>query len=142
MHHPLTGTVIKDVLERFGMTEVTQVSMPMEANTSLTRTDCLQPHKVDQQLRREYQHIVGSLMYLLCQVTCPDLAFSVDQCLLFMSDPGPSHMAAACRMLRYLTGTADLGITYKEQPTSREKLLRGFAYAGQAGSPYTRLGTS
>jgi hypothetical protein len=30
-----------------------------------------------------------------------------------MSNPGPSHVAAARRVLRYLAGTRSLGITYK-----------------------------
>eukprot|EP00961_Rhodomonas_salina_P009583 129840-Rhodomonas_salina.1 len=36
-----------------------------------------------------------------------------------MSNPGPSHMNAVRRILRYLAGSADLGITYEAQPQSR-----------------------
>eukprot|EP00961_Rhodomonas_salina_P198235 2674742-Rhodomonas_salina.2 len=65
----------------------------MEANTHLASADCPPPHKVDKQFKREYQRI----------------------CSRFMSNPGPSHMAAARRILRYLAGTAH-GITYEAQP--------------------------
>eukprot|EP00961_Rhodomonas_salina_P231906 3133039-Rhodomonas_salina.1 len=54
-----------------------------------------------------------------------------------MSNPGPSHMAAARRILRYLAGTAHLGLTYEAQPKSRENLLWGFADADHAGDPDT-----
>eukprot|EP00961_Rhodomonas_salina_P056429 758188-Rhodomonas_salina.1 len=50
--------------------------------------------------------------------TRPDLAFEVNQCSRFMSNPGPSHMAAARRILRYLAGTAHLRLTYEAQPKS------------------------
>eukprot|EP00961_Rhodomonas_salina_P168314 2268888-Rhodomonas_salina.2 len=85
----------------------------MEANTHLMSADCPPPRKVDKQFKREYQRIVGSLMYLLC-FTHPDLAaaFSVNQCSLFMSNPGPLHMAAARQILQYLAGTVHHGITY------------------------------
>eukprot|EP00961_Rhodomonas_salina_P193796 2616390-Rhodomonas_salina.1 len=55
-----------------------------------------------------------------------------------MSNPGPAHMVAALRILRYIAGTLDLGITYKRQPDSRANLLWGFADADHAGDPDTR----
>eukprot|EP00961_Rhodomonas_salina_P178059 2401394-Rhodomonas_salina.1 len=55
-----------------------------------------------------------------------------------MSNQGLSHMAAAQRILRYLAGTADLGLTYVAQPESRANLLWGFADADHAGDPDSR----
>eukprot|EP00961_Rhodomonas_salina_P122352 1647686-Rhodomonas_salina.1 len=55
-----------------------------------------------------------------------------------MSNPGPSHMNAVWRILRYLAGSANLGITDEAQPPSRENLLWGFADADHAGDPDTR----
>eukprot|EP00961_Rhodomonas_salina_P277347 3747965-Rhodomonas_salina.1 len=55
-----------------------------------------------------------------------------------MSNPGPAHMVAAQRILSYITGTLDLGITYKRQPYSRANLLWGFTDSDHAGDPYTR----
>eukprot|EP00961_Rhodomonas_salina_P207194 2796509-Rhodomonas_salina.1 len=80
------------------MTGATPVATPMEANTHLTREDCPTPGKIDKQFRREYQRIVGSLMYL-SGFTRPDIAHAVNQCSRFMSNPGPSHMNAARRIL-------------------------------------------
>ena len=127
---------IKDILERFGMTGATPVTTPMEPNTHLTRADCPSDDKVDKLFKREYQRNIGALMYL--SFTRPDLAHSVNQCSRFMSNPGPSHMVAARRILRYLAGTMEMGITYVAQPKSRENVLWGFADADHAGDPDTR----
>ena len=37
-----------------------------------------------------------------------DCRFAENQCARFMSSPGPSHVAAARRILRYLAGTRSL----------------------------------
>eukprot|EP00961_Rhodomonas_salina_P120819 1625993-Rhodomonas_salina.1 len=55
-----------------------------------------------------------------------------------MANPGPLHMEAALWILRYLAGTAHLGLTYEAQPSSRANLLWGFADADHAGDPDTR----
>eukprot|EP00961_Rhodomonas_salina_P118658 1597641-Rhodomonas_salina.1 len=55
-----------------------------------------------------------------------------------MSNPGPAHMVAALRILHYIAGTLDLGITYKCQPHSRANLLWVFTNADHAGDPDTR----
>eukprot|EP00961_Rhodomonas_salina_P201008 2711538-Rhodomonas_salina.1 len=70
--------------------------------------------------------------------TSPDLAFTVNQCLRFMLNPGPLHMIAARRILLYLAGTASLGLTYVAQQKSLENLLWGFADADHAGDPDMR----
>jgi len=51
-------------------------------------------------------------MYLTC-LTRGDCSFAVNQCARFMSNPGPTHIAAAERILHYLAGTQSLGITYR-----------------------------
>merc|ERR1712230_188021 len=55
---------------------------------------------------------VGACMYLTC-FTRGDCSFAVNQCARFMNNPGPSHIAAIKRVLRYLAGTKTRGITYK-----------------------------
>jgi hypothetical protein len=57
--------------------------------------------------------LVGALMYLTC-FTRGDCSFAVNQCARFMSNPGPTHIAAARRILRYLAGTRSLGLTYRK----------------------------
>ena len=61
---------------------------------------------------RDYQACVGSLMYLSVY-TRGDCSYSVNQCARFMNNPGPTHIAAAKRIMRYLAGSKSLGITYR-----------------------------
>eukprot|EP00961_Rhodomonas_salina_P274476 3708651-Rhodomonas_salina.2 len=102
---------VKDILARFGMTGATPCLTPLEPNAHLTRADCPDKAHVDKAFRREYQRIVGSLMYL-ASFTRPDICHAVNQCSRFMSNPGPSHMNAARRIMRYLAGTIDHELTY------------------------------
>jgi hypothetical protein len=93
---------LKQVLERFGMDQCTPVGNPMEG--ILRRTT---EGKVDQ----TYMSIVGSLMYASI-VSRPDLTFAIQVLSRHFQCCGPEHIAAAKRVLRYLKGTLDKGITY------------------------------
>ena len=66
---------------------------------------------------REYQSLVGSLMYAMTG-TRPDLAYAVSQLSQFNAKPTAIHLTAAKRVLRYLKGHADLGITYRDDDNS------------------------
>ena len=66
-----------------------------------------------------YRSIVGMLIYLSTN-TRPDITFAVSQVARFGNDPKVSHARAIKRILRYLRGTSDKGITFK--PLSK----RGF----------------
>eukprot|EP00961_Rhodomonas_salina_P224502 3035161-Rhodomonas_salina.1 len=48
-------------------------------------------------------------------LTRPDISCAVNQCARFMSNPGPDHIAAAKRILKYLKGTKHLKLTYRRQ---------------------------
>jgi hypothetical protein len=98
---------VAEVLERFGMTECKPISTPMEVKTKL------QKHEGQAGLEevREYQRLVGSLMYLMVG-TRPDIAFTVGALSRHLSNPGPEHWVVAKRVLRYLKGTANLCLTY------------------------------
>ncbi len=65
---------------------------------------------------KPYQQLVCSLMYVAC-ATRPDIAYAVNSCAQFMSNPGPGlvHLEAAKHILRYLKGTKTVGITYSKQ---------------------------
>ncbi|MEO5660525.1 MAG: reverse transcriptase domain-containing protein, partial [Polaromonas sp.] len=58
-----------------------------------------------------YKSIVGSLNYLV-QATRPDIAHAVNVVGRYASNPGPAHMMAVKRILRYLAGTAHQGLLY------------------------------
>lgn len=91
-------------LEQFNMTNAKTVSTPVDTNTVYQRNTSTEP--VD----FPYGQLVGSLIWLSSQ-TRPDLAYPVSLLSRFLSNPSDSHVKAAKRVLRYLSGTKDHGIT-------------------------------
>ena len=113
-----------DVLKRFQMHDCTPVSTPCEANMHLSDSDCPPLHERDPTVVRNYQQCVGACMYLTC-FTRGDCSFAVNQCARFMHNPGPTHIAAIKRVLRYLAGTRDRGITYRRDVTDAAAAAMG-----------------
>ena len=125
---------VTDLLARFNMTDCNPVLTPMEVGSRLTSEDC--PAVPDKATVKLYQQLVGSLNYLVAW-TFPELAFPVSQCARFMANPGPSHVAAAKRILCYASGVRNNGITYKRNSTEPNQLY-GFVDANHAGDPEGR----
>ena len=57
-----------------------------------------------------FKRLVGSLMYLI--VTRPDIMYGVSLISIFMEAPKDSHWQAGKIILRYVSGTIDLGIMH------------------------------
>lgn len=106
----------------------------MEVGQCLSSADC--PDVLDKANVKEYQQLVGALNYLVGW-TREDLAFPVLQCARFMANPGPSHIAAAKRILRYLKGTREVGITYTRDSAVANQLY-AYVDADHAGDPEGR----
>ena len=102
----------------------------MISGTYLSRDDC--PAVADPKIRKYYQQLVGSLMYLSC-ATRPDISMAVNSCAQFMTNPGPTHVEAAKHVLRYLKGTRESGISYGRADDGMENVLYGYCDADHAG---------
>ena len=73
-----------------------------------------QPEKLlNEEEKRRYQAITGAVMYL-AQATRYDILYAVNQLARAMSKPAKAHMETAKHLLRYLAGSADLSIIYKQ----------------------------
>ncbi|KAM1306524.1 hypothetical protein ACFX2H_008899 [Malus domestica] len=83
-----------------------------------------------------YRSIVGALQYLT--FTRPDISFSVHQVCQFMQNPMVSHFTAVKRILRYLKGTMQLGLTYSKSDLT----IQAFSNADWAGDPNDRRSTT
>jgi hypothetical protein len=70
----------------------------------------------------KYQSLVGALLYL-ANVTRFDIAFAVGQLTRFTSKPCAMHWTAALHVLRYLSGTVDLGIVFGGSQRQRAVLV-------------------
>lgn len=77
----------------------------------------------------KYSTVVGMLLYLSGN-TRPDITFAVHQCARYSHCPKQSHAKAVKRIIRYLKGTKDKGMTFS--PTS-EYLVDCYVDADFAG---------
>ena len=83
---------------------------PLDANSTLSKADC--PHVVDPALHRRYRSMLTGCLSYLVNMTRPDLAFAYSQLSKFVQYPGVVHLQAAERVLQYVRGTYDQGISY------------------------------
>lgn len=67
--------------------------------------------KASPEVIQEYQSMVRSIMYPMIQ-TRPDICYAVTILSRYNHNPNAKHIAAVKRVLRYLKGTLDYGITY------------------------------
>ncbi|KAI1001633.1 Retrovirus-related Pol polyprotein from transposon [Podosphaera aphanis] len=124
----------KRILERFGFNDAHKISTPLDPNITLYKG--IEEERLKNV--KEYQAIVGSLMYLVIG-SRPDLAYTVTLLSQFSSCPNETHLRAAKRTLRYLAGTTNWDLLY---PFESSKTLQVFADASYADDPHTRRSTS
>ncbi|KAJ8631789.1 hypothetical protein MRB53_025112 [Persea americana] len=97
----------QEILDRFGMAGCNSVRNPIVPGSNLVKDTHGIP--VDS---TNYKQIVGNLMYLTN--TRPDIMFVVSLLSRFMARPTELHSQAAKRVLRYVKGTLDFGVFYRE----------------------------
>jgi hypothetical protein len=85
-----------------------------------------------------YRSLVGSLRYLVN--TIPNLAFAVGFISRYMEAPGKEHWAALKQVLRYVQGSANLGLVFKA--SSESETLTGYSDSDHAGDLDDRKSTS
>ncbi|KAI5336302.1 hypothetical protein L3X38_015569 [Prunus dulcis] len=122
-----------DLLKRSHMLDCKPTSTPLAAKISLSASDgdlLSSP--------TSYRELVGCLQYLT--ITRPDLAFAVNTVAQYMSAPRTSHMIAVKRILRYIKGTLDFGLTLC--PQSSPARLTAYSDADWAGCPDSHRSTT
>ena len=97
-----------EVLKRFKMDRSNPVYNPIVPRCKLSKDE--DGMKVDSTF---YKQVVGSLIYLTA--TQPDVMFVVSLISRYMANPTELHLQAAKRILRYLKGTTDYGVFYKNK---------------------------
>ena len=85
----------------------------------------------------QYRSLAVSLQYLT--LTRPDLSHAVQQVCLFMHDPRATHLQLIKRILRYVKGTAHLGLQLHVGSSTD---LVAYSDADWAGCPDTSKSTS
>jgi histone deacetylase 1/2 len=122
-----------DLLNRVGLKECKTLPTPLSASEklSVTEGELLGPED-----STRYRSIVGALQYLT--LTRPDIAFSVNKVCQFLHAPTTVHWTAVKRILRYVSGTVSLGLTFKR---SSSTLVSAFSDADWAGCVDDRRST-
>ena len=82
-----------------------------------------------------YRSIMGALQYVT--MTRPDICFTVNQVCQSTHAPTDVHMTAVKRILCFLKGTIQSGLTFRPGPFS----LQAYCDANWAGSPFDRRST-
>ncbi|WVZ79942.1 hypothetical protein U9M48_027464 [Paspalum notatum var. saurae] len=120
-----------DILVRAGTTNCKPCNTPMDTQAKLSSAGT---PVADPTL---YRSLVGVLQYLT--FTRPDITYAVQQVCLHMHDPCEPHLTAVKRIIRYLQGTADLGLFLGRSSPS---VLTVYTDADWASCPDTRHSTS
>ena len=89
---------------------------------------------------REFQSAIGSLMYAMTQ-TRPDLGYTVSKLSRYSHNLGEAHWKAIKHVFKYLLGTRNLRITYRN--TGSDKLdFYGYSDSDHGSCLDTRQSTS
>lgn len=101
---------MQSVLERFSMHNSKPAATPMESGFQNTRW--YDPEaSFERAVSVPYRQAIGCLMFLyIC--TRPDIGFAVCCLAKFSEEPLVPHWVAVKRVLRYIAGTRDFGITF------------------------------
>ena len=100
---------IKSILEREGLSEINSVTTPLDTNIKLEPN----PDGNEGNRSNSFARLLGELQFL-ANCTRPDIAFAVNRLASYTANPSLQHFTAVKRILRYLAGTQDHGITYSK----------------------------
>ncbi|XP_070676266.1 uncharacterized mitochondrial protein AtMg00810-like [Malus domestica] len=99
----------KELLKKAGMEHCKPTSTPSKPHSQLLTTEGTPLSNPTQ-----YRSLVRALQYLT--FTRPDIAHSVNVVCQYMTNPSESHMHLVKRIMRYLQGTFNCGLTYTQSP--------------------------
>ena len=116
------------------MKDAKPVGTPVCVGSKLVKTT-ESDELVDENL---YQSAVGSLQYL-STMTRPNITFAVLNVAKYCSKPTKEHWTAVKRIVRYLKGTLNFGLLYKNSNSSS---CEGFSDSDWAGDVNDRKSTS
>jgi len=127
---------IETILKKEGMEKLNPVSMPMDPNKTF------KPNLDREEGNRSnpYARLLGELQFL-SNATRPDIMFVVNKLASYTVNPSLKHISAIKRILRYLAGTKDYGITYTDF-TTHPNIFYRYANAAFGGDSKDRKSTA
>jgi transposase InsO family protein len=103
--------MIQGILERQGLADANTVNMPLDPTIKILPN----PDGNEGSRSNSYAQLLGELQFI-ANSTRPDIAFAVNRLASYTANPSMQHQTALKRILRYLAGTRNHGITYKHTP--------------------------
>ncbi|CAL2255541.1 unnamed protein product [Prunus armeniaca] len=122
---------VKDLLHKAGMSSCRACATPCKPHTQVLQTDG-EP-LADPTM---FRSLVGALQYLT--FTRLDLAYAVNHVCQYMNNPTEVHYFLVKRILRYVQGTLEYGISFTKGPWQ----LNAYSDADWAGDINTRRSTT
>ena len=100
------------------------ISTPTASHIKLLAHQCPSNEVEKEYLKNiPYANVAGSITYAMICLR-PDLSFASSLVSRYMPNPSKAHWTIAKWMLRYLKGTADVGLCYRKFEGSDDKLIR------------------
>jgi histone deacetylase 1/2 len=122
-----------DLLKCANMDSCRPVTTPMSVQEKLSAD---QGTTLNEDDAFTYRSTVGGLQYLT--LTRPDMSYAVNKVCQYLSKPTSAHWEAVKRILRFVKGSADIGLRIRKSSSS---LLSVFTDADWAGSTDDRRST-
>ena len=99
------------------MIDCKAASIPLPVGLKLLKSDCIPANdaKLDPDfklMQSRYRTLVGTFIFISYTVR-PDIAYATQLLCRSMSNPGPKHNEAVIYVLRYITGSIQLGMGYR-----------------------------
>ena len=135
--HLSQESYLQHVLDRFGMEDSNSVATPLHSSTRLSSTSA---KDIRDSSSFPYREILGYLNHAAIS-TRPDIPHAVSQLAQFSSRYGSTHITAAKHLLRYIKGTLDVGLVFRDHSTFYRE-LSGYADADYANNTDTRRSTT
>ncbi|XP_058791036.1 uncharacterized protein LOC131664165 [Phymastichus coffea] len=107
------------VLERFGMTDCNPHETPMVTRQARSKKINQVQDKTMRKLDVPYREVIGCISYL-ANASRPDISFAVNFLSRKQSNPSEEDWLDVKRVLRYLKGTAELGLTFRSDGDTLE----------------------
>ena len=134
---------IENILRRAGMYDCSEAVTPVSTSIVFTKADCPKTKEEVYQAAVEtkwYRSILASCLYISTW-TRPDLSFSLSKLCKYMQNPGPVHITALKRLLRYLQKTISVGLNYSFKAPPPSSGVYGYYDASHADDVETRRST-
>ena len=124
------STYLKKILGRYGMSDCRPAKIPISPGVANSLT--VYEDKAEKSIVALYQSAVRALMWPAMHSRL-DLAYSVGVLSRFCSNPRLIHVELVKRVLRYVSGTLHLGLTYDREADTPDDVI-GYTDSDFAGS--------